>query len=228
METAYLEKINALIANADLPEIYEESELNIFLGEVKENAKHNNIILENELEVQLFIKEKISKGLHIVFSVSDDNFDNNSNGLLCSPTLVNRCTVVWFPSWSSEVYYEIATKNLNRLPLSFPVSESLGKSSNDTLKQLAQCIVEIDTYLRVNYLELKSTPSYFLDLLRVFENKYLAMLHQNDSSKSYCSRGLEKINDAVLELKTLTSELENSRQQLSIKEDSARKPWMSF
>lgn len=223
VETAYLEKINALIANADLPEIYEESELNIFLGEVKENAKHNNIILENELEVQLFIKEKISKGLHIVFSVSDDNFDNNSNGLLCSPTLVNRCTVVWFPSWSSEVYYEIATKNLNRLPLSFPVSESLGKSSNDTLKQLAQCIVEIDTYLRVNYLELKSTPSYFLDLLRVFENKYLAMLHQNDSSKSYCSRGLEKINDAVLELKTLTSELENSRQQLSIKEDSARK-----
>ncbi|WFC97970.1 hypothetical protein MYAM1_000690 [Malassezia yamatoensis] len=91
---ARLEKINTLLANADVPGLFEGEEHTSLLSALRDAAQRENLVLAAEEELLQFFRNQILSNLHVVLTMNPPEGGVGQKATT-SPALFNRCTLVY-------------------------------------------------------------------------------------------------------------------------------------
>ncbi len=109
MDSSFLERMNTLLANGEVPGLFEGDEYSALLTLCKEGAQRQGLMLDSNDELYKWFTIQVMRNLHVVFTMNP-----SANGLRdrasTSPALFNRCVLDWLGDWSLDAYYHVASE----------------------------------------------------------------------------------------------------------------------
>lgn len=117
MSSAFLERMNALLASGEVPGLFEGEDLTHLMTACQNSVvqREGSLLSDTEDEIWRRFTKAVQRNLHVVFTMNPASTDFN-NRCTTSPALFNRCVVNWFGTWSpnalAQVGYEF-TANLD-------------------------------------------------------------------------------------------------------------------
>ncbi|ODV98401.1 hypothetical protein PACTADRAFT_20118, partial [Pachysolen tannophilus NRRL Y-2460] len=218
LETAFLERMNNLLSNCEIPGLFDEEEIKVMT---------NRLGLE-ESEFTNFFKNKISENLHVIFTISDSD-DIHSPRILSSPALLNRCAVNWMGDWSNKTLYQVATSLIHNLPVDMPnYSEpaSFEKCITQSIQSYGDVVVDSLVFIhraKVNNCDrFFQSPGTFLDFTNHFSRIFMQKEEELQNHQKHINVGLDKLRDAVLAVRDLKEMLSSQKADLETKDKEAR------
>ncbi|THH01513.1 hypothetical protein EW026_g1200 [Hermanssonia centrifuga] len=95
LDSGFLERMNTLLANAEVPGLFEGDEHSALMTACKEGSQRDGLMLDSHEELYRWFTQQVAKNLHVVFTMNPPE-----NGLASraatSPALFNRCVLDWF------------------------------------------------------------------------------------------------------------------------------------
>lgn len=123
LDSGFLERMNTLLANAEVPGLFEGDEHSALMTACKEGSQREGLMLDSNEELYRWFTQQVAKNLHVVFTMNPP-----TNGLATraatSPALFNRCVLDWFGDWSDQAFYQVAMEFTNILDLDVATYES--------------------------------------------------------------------------------------------------------
>jgi dynein heavy chain 1 len=89
-DVTILERMNTLLANAEIPGLFEGDEFSSLMLNTKEAASALGLSLDSTEKVYEWFRLQVMKNLHIVFTMNPPSSENLQNKLTASPALFNR------------------------------------------------------------------------------------------------------------------------------------------
>jgi dynein heavy chain 1 len=152
LSSAFLERMNALLASGEVPGLFEGDERVHLLSACRDSFVQKDGLLMDSSEDELWRRftRVVQKNLHVVFTMNPASSDFE-NRCTTSPALFNRCVVDWFGTWNTyalaQVGYEF-TANLDTGYTSYTVPSGAGdiffavmESTNSTEPGLHEAVV---------------------------------------------------------------------------------------
>ena len=133
LSSAFLEKMNALLASGEIPGLFEGDDYTHLINQCRESAQK---MVDSEEELYNNFVREVQRNLHVVFTMNPANPDF-SNRTASSPALFNRCVIDWFGEWDDESLWQVAkefTREIELMEESFEgnnESEPMGEDSSD-------------------------------------------------------------------------------------------------
>lgn len=180
LDSGFLERMNTLLANAEVPGLFEGDEHAALMTACKEGSQREGLMLDSHEELYKWFTSQVAKNLHVVFTMNPPE-----NGLASraatSPALFNRCVLDWFGDWPDQALYQVGVEFTQTLdlelpsyqpPLNFPiayrqlVTPPVHRTAVvNALVHVHQSLHEVNRRLsrrqgRYNYV----TPRHYLDL----------------------------------------------------------------
>jgi len=180
LDSGFLERMNTLLANAEVPGLFEGDEHAALMTACKEGSQRDGLMLDSPEELYKWFTQQVAKNLHVVFTMNPPE-----NGLASraatSPALFNRCVLDWFGNWSDQAFFQVGMEFTYTLdldlasytpPIHFPVAyrglslPPLHRAAIvNALVHVHQSLHQINQRLsrrqgRYNYV----TPRHYLDL----------------------------------------------------------------
>lgn len=238
LESSFLERMNTLLANGEVPGLFEGDDYSTLMTACREGALRQGLNLDTEDELYKWFTSEIVRNLHVIFTMNPPDSDLASQAT-ASPALFNRCVLNWMGDWSDETLYQIAqalTEKLNidrsdfSLPESFTsVSPHLespttfrGSVVNNIVyahKSVANLDESIQSYMQT---KVKVTPGNFLDCVEHFVDIYKEKLEELEDQQRHFNVGLDKLKDTVVKVRDLRSTLAEKKSELEKKNQEAR------
>jgi dynein heavy chain 1 len=108
LSSAFLERMNALLASGEVPGLFEGEDRAQLLAACREafNAREG-VMMDSEDELSRRLTRVIQRNLHVVFTMNPASADFGSR-CTTSPALFNRCVVDWFGTWSANALTQVA------------------------------------------------------------------------------------------------------------------------
>ena len=237
LDSGFLERMNTLLANAEVPGLFEGDEFAALMTACKEGAQRQGLLLDSQEELYKWFTQQISKNLHVVFTMNPPE-EGLSSKAATSPALFNRCVLNWFGDWSDQALFQVGSELTHSVDLdrsdfvaldSIPVAYrdlSLPASHRDAV---INSMVYIHHSLHnVNRRLLRQqgrktflTPRHFLDFVhqcvRLFDEKREDLEEQ----QRHLNVGLEKLRDTVDKVRDLRANLAQKKAQLEKKDAEA-------
>jgi dynein heavy chain 1, cytosolic len=237
LDSGFLERMNTLLANAEVPGLFEGDDLAALMTACKEGAQRQNLHLDSQEELYKWFTQQIVKNLHVVFTMNPPE-DGLSSKAATSPALFNRCVLNWFGDWSDQALFQVAHEltysvDLDRhnfqAPDTIPVAYralSLPPSHRETV---VNSMVYIHYSLqRFNAKLLKQqgkvtflTPRHFLDFVAQYVKLYNEKREDLEEQQRHLNVGLEKLRDTVDKVRDLRASLAEKKAQLEMKDAEA-------
>lgn len=226
LETSFLERINTLLTNADIPDLFYGEELAKLESALNKKMNSLGVLNDSKDEAYKWFTNEIAKNLHIFFTVSDPYKDSKMN----SPALFNRCIIDWLGPWDINTQFHIASKLLSRVPLNFLSFTTFEPTNHWILPRAAASVYDVllnimilfDQYFQKETHNTDMSPSYFLDSISVFETVFIKAYSNLEDNQRFVRNGLDKLNESVFKMKEMKKALSVKREQLVIKEKEAR------
>lgn len=98
VDTSFLERMNTLLANSEVPGLFEGDELTSLLASCKEAAIREGLVIDTQDDLYRWFSNQITKNLHIVFTMNPPQEELSSRAS-ASPALFNRCVLNWMGDW---------------------------------------------------------------------------------------------------------------------------------
>jgi dynein heavy chain 1 len=130
LDSGFLERMNTLLANAEIPGLFEGDEYAALMTACKEGSQRDGLMLDSHEELYRWFTQQVARNLHVVFTMNPPE-----NGLASraatSPALFNRCVLDWFGDWTEQALFQVALEFTQTLdldgptysaPLQFPVA----------------------------------------------------------------------------------------------------------
>ncbi|RIB13029.1 dynein heavy chain and region D6 of dynein motor-domain-containing protein [Gigaspora rosea] len=232
----FLERMNTLLINAEVPGLFEGDEYNSLIESCKKNIHKDGLILDSSEELYLWFTQQVMKNLHIVFTMNPPEGGLTSR-VAAYPALFNHCILDWFGDWSDKTLYQVGMKFTQILdldfqtysaPSNFPVVYRLLSLSPSHRSAVINAFVfvykslyEVNVKLRkrqgrYNYI----TPCHYLDFInhyiRLFNEKHEDLKEQ----KHYLNVGLDKLK-IITAVNHLHNDLNINNKELQEKEHEA-------
>lgn len=237
LDSAFLERMNTLLANAEIPGLFEGDDFATLMTACKEGAQRQGLLLDSQEELYKWFTQQIVKNLHVVFTMNPPE-DGLSSKAATSPALFNRCVLNWFGNWSDQAHFQVGSEltlsvDLDRpdfaAPSSIPVAYrnlQLGASYrevvvnsmvyiHDSLQKFAQRLQK--QHGLVTYL----TPRHFLDFVAQFVKLYNEKREDLEEQQRHLNTGLEKLRATVEKVTDLRASLAQKKGQLERKKIEA-------
>jgi dynein heavy chain 1 len=180
LDSAFLERMNTLLANAEIPGLFEGDEFQALMNSCKEGSQRDGLMLDSTDELYRWFTSQISKNLHVVFTMNPPS-DGVAGRTATSPALFNRCVLNWFGNWSNRTLFQVGTEMTVELDLDNPeydVPATLVPSNPDMPKlpshreAVANAMVTVHLQVEKAMRNLQDqgrsvpriTPRHFLDL----------------------------------------------------------------
>ena len=90
-----VEKLNTLLANADVAGLFEGDEYASLLSALREAAQREGLVVNADDELLAFFRAQIVAHLHVVLTMTPARRDVAARAAAASPALLNRCTLVY-------------------------------------------------------------------------------------------------------------------------------------
>lgn len=226
LETAFLERMNTLLANSDIPDLFHNNHYDTLMESITSKLDSLGLNTNNEREKYKWFVDMISANLHIVFTVSDP-YDTNK---LTSPALFNRCIINWIGKWNLSTMYNVGSVMIHNVPLRFH-NHALPTSNSHwiipvTCTSYSASIVNVFVSFHNSFCEMiklqEDSPGLFLDSLNSFARKVTIGVEKLEKHQGFISRGLDKLSESVLRIKELNKVLSIKKSELIQKEAEAR------
>ncbi|CAG8487876.1 5917_t:CDS:10 [Dentiscutata erythropus] len=237
LDSGFLERMNTLLANAEVPGLFEGDEYNALMTSCKEGAQRDGLMLDSPEELYKWFTQQVMKNLHVVFTMNPPEGGLASRAAT-SPALFNRCVLDWFGDWSDQAFFQVGmefTQNLDldlqtySAPPSFPIVYrllSLPPSHRSAVVNafvfVHQSLYEINAKLskrqgRYNYV----TPRHYLDFINHYVRLFNEKREDLEEQQRHLNVGLEKLKETVDTVDKLRSDLAIKNKELQEKEREA-------
>ncbi|OAG20310.1 hypothetical protein CC77DRAFT_1020822 [Alternaria alternata] len=237
LDSGFLERMNTLLANAEVPGLFEGDEYASLLTAIKEGAQRQGIILDSQEELYKWFTEQIVKNLHVVFTMNPPE-EGLSSKAATSPALFNRCVLNWFGDWSDQALYQVSSEltqsvDLDRAnyvaPDSIPVAYRGLTLPPSHRESVVNAMVAVHHSLRSKNAKLQKTqnrkmyltPRHFLDFVAQYVKLYNEKREDLEEQQRHLNVGLEKLRETFDKVKELRASLAEKQTQLTKKDAEA-------
>ncbi|CBX94114.1 similar to cytoplasmic dynein 1 heavy chain 1 [Plenodomus lingam JN3] len=237
LDSGFLERMNTLLANAEVPGLFEGDEYASLMTAIKEGAQRQGTILDSQEELYKWFTEQIVKNLHVVFTMNPPE-EGLSSKAATSPALFNRCVLNWFGDWSDQALYQVGSElthsvDLDRTnyvaPDTIPIAYrglSLPPSHRESV---VNAMVAVHHSLRSKNAKLQKTqnrkmyltPRHFLDFVAQYVKLYNEKREDLEEQQRHLNVGLEKLRETFDKVKELRASLAEKQTQLTKKDAEA-------
>jgi dynein heavy chain 1 len=119
LDSAFLERMNTLLANAEIPGLFEGDEFAALMNACREGSQRDGLMLDSIDELYRWFTRQIARNLHVVFTMNPPSHGIASRAAT-SPALFNRCVLNWFGTWSNRTLFQVGTEMTSELDLENP------------------------------------------------------------------------------------------------------------
>lgn len=203
----FLEDINNILNSGEVPNLYENDEIEKIIGAVRPLAKAAGKVETREAILQHYVY-LVRENLHIVLCMSPIGAGFRTRCRMF-PSLVNCCTIDWFNAWPEDALFSVAHRM-------FDAQKEIGISDYvDTLSTMCNKIhrtVELETtryfseLKRYNY----TTPTSYLELIKL----YVDILKKQQAKISANERRYRVGLDKLKETEEIVAKLEQSLTEM--------------
>ncbi|KAJ5782973.1 hypothetical protein N7457_004747 [Penicillium paradoxum] len=237
LDSGFLERMNTLLANAEVPGLFEGDEFSSLMTACKEGAQRQGLLLDSQEELYKWFTQQIIKNLHVVFTMNPPE-EGLSSKAATSPALFNRCVLNWMGDWSDQALFQVGSELTQSVDLdkpnfispdSIPVAYrdlALPASHRDTV---INSMVYIHHSLhrfngrlqkqqgRATFL----TPRHYLDFVAQYVKLFNEKREDLEEQQRHLNIGLEKLHDTVDKVSDLRASLAQKKMQLEKKDTEA-------
>ena len=237
LDSGFLERMNTLLANAEVPGLFEGDEFATLMTACKEGAQRQGLLLDSQEELYKWFTQQIVKNLHVVFTMNPPE-DGLSSKAATSPALFNRCVLNWFGDWSDQALFQVGSELTQSVDLDSPSYQSpdsipiayrelpLPASHRDavvnSMVHVHHSISRFNARLhkqlgRTTYL----TPRHYLDFVAQYVKLFNEKRENLEEQQRHLNVGLEKLKDTVDKVRDLRASLAQKKTQLEKKDAEA-------
>ena len=238
MDSSFLERMNTLLANGEVPGLFEGDEYSTLMTQCKEGAQREGLMLDSSEELYKWFTTQVMKNLHVVFTMNP-----SENGLkdraATSPALFNRCVLNWFGDWGDNALYQVGKE----FTLKMDLDNNFWKPP-----EFLQFVVEILSLDQLNHRDavvnamvyvhrtlhqanaravrrgsriMAITPRHFLDFIHHFVKLYQEKRAALEEEQLHLNVGLSKIAETVDQVEEMQKSLAVKSVELQTKNDAA-------
>ena len=237
MDSGFLERMNTLLANGEVPGLFEGDEYTTLMTQCKEGAQREGLMLDSNEELYKWFTHQVMKNLHVVFTMNPSS-EGLKDRAATSPALFNRCVLNWFGDWSDGALFQVGREFTIKIDLDlpmwkapdyFPVSTP-GLNLPPTHREAAvNAMVFVHQSLhKCNAKIVKRgghvmciTPRHFLDFIQHFVNLYKEKRSGLEEEQLHINVGLNKIAETVAQVEEMQKSLAVKSAELQSKNDEA-------
>ena len=237
LDSGFLERMNTLLANAEVPGLFEGDEFAALMTACKEGAQRQGLLLDSQDELYKWFSQQIIKNLHIVFTMNPPE-DGLSSKAATSPALFNRCVLNWFGDWSDQALFQVGSELTQSVDLDHPnfvAPDSIPVAYRDLSLPATHRDAVINSMVyfhhslhRFNDRLLKQqgkktflTPRHFLDFVDQCVRLFNEKREDLEEQQRHLNVGLEKLRDTVTKVRDLRASLAQKKIQLERKDAEA-------
>ncbi|KAF4549174.1 Dynein heavy chain-like protein [Elsinoe fawcettii] len=237
LDSGFLERMNTLLANGEVPGLFEGDELASLMTSCKEGAQRMGQILDSQEELYKWFTQQIVRNLHVVFTMNPPQ-EGLSSKAATSPALFNRCVLNWFGDWSDQALFQVGyeltqsvdlDKGNYTSPDSIPVAYrrlQLPATHRDVVvNSMVHVHHSLHKYnarlLRQQNKTTFLTPRHFLDFVAQYGKLYNEKREDLEEQQRHLNVGLDKLRDTVSEVDELSKSLAGKKIELERKDTEA-------
>ncbi|CAK5084784.1 unnamed protein product [Meloidogyne enterolobii] len=237
LETGFLERLNTLLANGEVPGLFEGDDYNTLLNQIKEGAQRQGQMPDSPEELYKWFTQQIVQNLHIVFTMNPSG-DGLRARASTSPALFNRCVLNWFGDWSNASLYQVGDQltSMFEIDKSDYVPPAAMEHCCDRLPTeiyyrdaVVNSFVHIhnevqrtnDVESRKGHRVMAVTPRHYLDFIKHFTTLFKRKREELTEEKIHLENGLKKIQETEKEVTELKSSLSQKSEELRTKQKQA-------
>ncbi|EGW31386.1 cytoplasmic dynein heavy chain [Spathaspora passalidarum NRRL Y-27907] len=230
LETSFIERMNTLLANAEIPGLFEGEEYTSLMSLCLEISNSQGLLLDNDDELYNWFRGQVSQNLHVIFTISETNV-GSSAAVISSPALFNRCVLSWMGDWSNKCLYEIAASRIEQVPLdisNYSIPTSFEPFLEINISNFRDVLVDAIAFIHryePNYqatLAYRRAPSDFLNFISGFVTLFNKKQFELEESQRHISGGLDKLRETVIKVDKLKTELARKQEVLKLKDKDAK------
>lgn len=230
LEASFIERMNTLLANAEIPGLFEGDDYTALMNNCLEISHSQGLLLDTEAELYNWFAQQISQNLHVVFSISDST-ESNSQSVISSPALFNRCVLSWMGDWSNKCLYEVASARIGVLPVdisNYAVPNSFTPYLPKRATNLRDIIADVLSYIHRFVPDYRSTlcyertPNDYLNLVHIFSKLFTKKQQELEDNQRHITVGLDKLRETVIQVDKLKNELAQKEETLKVKDKEAK------
>ncbi|KAJ2400555.1 dynein heavy chain, partial [Coemansia sp. RSA 2559] len=233
LDAGFLERMNTLLANSEVPGLFEGDEQAALMTACREGASRDGLMLDSNEELYRWFTQQVSRNLHVVFTMNPPAAGLASRAAT-SPALFNRCVLDWFGDWSDQALYHVgreftASVDLDApgfvapdtLPVAFAGLE-LPATHRDTV---VNAFVAVHKAVRSTNVRLAKrrgrvahvTPRHYLDFIQHFTRMYFERRDALEEQQRHVNVGLDKLQTTVKQVEELRQSLAAKKEELAQK-----------
>ena len=237
LDSGFLERMNTLLANAEVPGLFEGDEFASLMTACKEGAQRQGLLLDSQEELYRWFTQQIIKNLHVVFTMNPPE-DGLSSKAATSPALFNRCVLNWFGDWSDQALFQVGSELTQSLDLdrpSFTAPDSIPVAYRDLSLPASHRDTVVNSMVYIHHslhrfnkrLERQQnkatflTPRHFLDFVAQYVKLYNEKREDLEEQQRHLNVGLEKLRDTVDKVRDLRASLAEKKSRLEKKDAEA-------
>ncbi|KAK2722142.1 hypothetical protein QYM36_002631, partial [Artemia franciscana] len=237
LDSGFLERMNTLLANGEVPGLFENDEYTTLMTQCKEGAQREGLMLDSSEELYKWFTQQVMRNLHVVFTMNPSS-DGLRDRAATSPALFNRCVLNWFGDWSDTALFQVGKEFTVKVDLDRPlwhapstsplVSPNLSVASNhreavinatvfvhQTLKKAATRLAKKSGY------QMTITPRHYLDFIQQLVKLHSEKLAELEEHQLHLNVGLGKIAETVEQVEDMQKSLAVKKQELQAKNEAA-------
>ncbi|KAI1945117.1 dynein heavy chain [Ophidiomyces ophidiicola] len=237
LDSGFLERMNTLLANAEVPGLFEGDEFAALMTACKEGAQRQGLLLDSQEELYKWFTQQIVKNLHVVFTMNPPE-DGLSSKAATSPALFNRCVLNWLGDWSDQALFQVGyelTQSVDLDKSNFIAPDSilvayrglsLPASHRDTvINSMVYIHYSLQRFnLRLQKQQGKTTfltPRHYLDFVAQYVRLFNEKREDLEEQQRHLNVGLEKLRETVDKVRDLRASLAQKKTQLEKKDAEA-------
>lgn len=237
LDSGFLERMNTLLANAEIPGLFEGDDFAALMTACKEGAQRQGLLLDTQEELYKWFSQQIIRNLHVVFTMNPPE-NGLSSKAATSPALFNRCVLNWFGDWSDQALFQVGLEltqamDLDRSDFIAPDSIPLAYHELSLPASHRDAVVNSMVYIhfslqRFNQQLFKQqgrktflTPRHFLDFVAQCVRLFIEKREDLEEQQRHLNVGLEKLRDTVDKVTELRASLAQKKNQLEKKDSEA-------
>ncbi|KAK1158695.1 cytoplasmic dynein 1 heavy chain 1 isoform X1 [Acipenser oxyrinchus oxyrinchus] len=237
LDSGFLERMNTLLANGEVPGLFEGDEYATLMTQCKEGAQKEGLMLDTHEELYKWFTSQVIRNLHVVFTMNPSS-EGLKDRAATSPALFNRCVLNWFGDWSTEALYQVGKEFTSKMDLEKPnyvvpdympiVYDKLPQPPSHREAIVNSCVFVHQTLHQANNRLAKRggrtmaiTPRHYLDFINHYANLFNEKRSELEEQQMHLNVGLRKIKETVDQVEELRRDLRIKSQDLDVKNVAA-------
>ncbi|OJJ50928.1 hypothetical protein ASPZODRAFT_57610 [Penicilliopsis zonata CBS 506.65] len=237
LDSGFLERMNTLLANAEVPGLFEGDEFSSLMTACKEGAQRQGLLLDSQEELYKWFTQQIVKNLHVVFTMNPPE-DGLSSKAATSPALFNRCVLNWMGDWSDQALFQVGSELTHSVDLdkpSFIAPDSIPVAYRELSLPASHRDAVVNSMVYIHYSLQKFnqrlqkqqgkttylTPRHYLDFVAQYVKLFNEKREDLEEQQRHLNVGLEKLRDTVDKVRDLRASLAQKKTQLEKKDAEA-------